>query len=74
MKFELMKEVTNSAVLGAAYQAKHALHRNELTFEQITNSIPEPTLLCTPYNDADSVNTFSFINIIILMFIIVFFF
>lgn len=48
-------EVANSAVLGAAYQAKHALHRNELTFEQITSNIPEPTLLCTPYNDADSI-------------------
>uniref|UniRef100_A0A0C9REN4 Xylulose kinase n=1 Tax=Fopius arisanus TaxID=64838 RepID=A0A0C9REN4_9HYME len=52
-------EMANSAVLGGAYQAKHALHRHESSFEQITSSIPEPTLLCRPYSDAESVRNYS---------------
>ncbi|XP_015120128.1 xylulose kinase [Diachasma alloeum] len=48
-------EMKNSAVLGGAYQAKHALQGRESSFERITSSIPEPTLLCRPYSDAESI-------------------
>ncbi|XP_053980420.1 xylulose kinase isoform X1 [Hylaeus volcanicus] len=48
-------EIANSAMLGAAYQAKHALLRNESSFDEITRCLPEPTLVCRPYDDADSI-------------------
>ncbi|CAG5106525.1 Similar to XYLB: Xylulose kinase (Homo sapiens) [Cotesia congregata] len=48
-------EVANSAVLGAAYLAKYALHRDKNNFQEITKYIPEPQLLCTPYSDAESI-------------------
>ncbi|KAG8036989.1 hypothetical protein G9C98_004311 [Cotesia typhae] len=48
-------EVANSAVLGAAYLAKYALHRDKNNFQEITKYIPEPKLLCTPYSDAESI-------------------
>ncbi|KOC59536.1 Xylulose kinase, partial [Habropoda laboriosa] len=50
-----ISEVANSAMMGAAYQAKHALLRNESSFDEITRCLPEPTLVCRPYDDAESI-------------------
>lgn len=47
----------NSAVMGAAYQAKHGLYRDKQSFEQITKCLPEPKLVCQPYNDAEFVSS-----------------
>jgi len=46
-------EVTNSAVLGAAYRAKHGLLRDKLSFQQMTDSLPAPSLASRPYSDSD---------------------
>lgn len=43
-------------MIGAAYQAKYALLRNECNFDEITRCLPEPTLICRPYDDAESVS------------------
>ncbi|XP_043674202.1 xylulose kinase isoform X1 [Vespula pensylvanica] len=51
----ISKDITNSAMMGAAYQAKHGLLRNESNFEEITASLPEPTVVCRPYDDAESI-------------------
>ncbi|XP_043286890.1 xylulose kinase isoform X2 [Venturia canescens] len=48
-------EIVNSAMLGAAYQAKHALLRDKCSFEEITRCLPEPKLVCQPYDDAESI-------------------
>ena len=50
-----ISEVANSAMMGAAYQAKHGLLRNESNFDEITRCLPEPTLVCRPYNDAETI-------------------
>ncbi|KAK2575698.1 hypothetical protein KPH14_012088 [Odynerus spinipes] len=50
-----ISEIINSAMMGAAYQAKHGLLRNEFSFEEITACLPEPTLVCRPYDDAESI-------------------
>lgn len=42
-------------MMGAAYQAKHGLLRNEFSFEEITACLPEPILVCQPYDDAESI-------------------
>lgn len=42
-------------MLGGAYQAKHGLLRGNKTFQEITESLPEPKLICEPYQDAESV-------------------
>lgn len=57
----MFKEAANSAMLGAAYQAKHGLLRSEgankaETFLDITKCLPPPTLACTPYSDAAEVS------------------
>ncbi|XP_046682391.1 uncharacterized protein LOC124368908 [Homalodisca vitripennis] len=46
-------ESANSAVLGAAYQAKHGLLHG--TGSNITKCLPQPALACSPYTDADQV-------------------
>lgn len=46
----------NSGTLGAAYQAKHGLLRDKLSFDEITKDLPEPVLVCKPYDDAESVS------------------
>lgn len=57
--------MANSAMMGAAYQAKHALFKNECDFNEITRCLPEPKLVCRPYDDADSVsNTRQYIFIL----------
>ena len=43
-------------MMGAAYQAKYALFRNERNFDEITRCLPEPTLVCRPYDDAETVS------------------
>ncbi|XP_008557575.1 xylulose kinase [Microplitis demolitor] len=48
-------EIANSAVLGAAYLAKYALHKDKNNFKEITKYIPEPKLVCSPYSDAESI-------------------
>lgn len=50
-----VSEIANSAMMGAAYQAKHALLRKESNFEEVTQCLPEPTLVCRPYDDAESI-------------------
>ena len=42
-------------MMGAAYQAKHGLLRNECNFDEITRCLPEPKLVCHPYDDAESI-------------------
>ncbi|XP_012268457.2 xylulose kinase isoform X2 [Athalia rosae] len=44
--------IANSAMLGGAYQAKHGFLQGKKTFQEITNCLPEPKLLCEPYKDA----------------------
>ena len=51
--------MANSAMMGGAYRAKHALFKDKLTFDDILNTLAEPKLVCQPYDDADSVS-FSF--------------
>ncbi|XP_033226806.1 xylulose kinase [Belonocnema kinseyi] len=50
-----ISELTNSAMMGAAYRAKFALLKNESTYEDILKSLPEPTIVCEPYDDADTI-------------------
>ncbi|GJQ81579.1 hypothetical protein Trydic_g9954 [Trypoxylus dichotomus] len=50
-------DAANSAVLGAAYQAKHALLRDSQTITSIRLLLPEPKLLCQPYKDAAEIYT-----------------
>lgn len=42
--------------MGSAYRAKYALLKNEYSFEEIMKNLPEPTLICEPYHDADTVS------------------
>lgn len=52
-------EAANSAVLGAAYQAKHGLLKasgsGDGVFSAITSCLPPPMLACKPYSDATQV-------------------
>ncbi|EZA55801.1 hypothetical protein DMN91_011506 [Ooceraea biroi] len=48
-------EAANSAMMGAAYQAKHGLLRATCSFDEITRCLPELTLMCQPYDDAESI-------------------
>ncbi|KAF5273037.1 hypothetical protein FQR65_LT04779 [Abscondita terminalis] len=45
-------DITNSAAVGSAYQAKIGLHEPENAFKEIMSSLPAPELACTPYPDA----------------------
>lgn len=49
-------------MMGAAYQAKHGLLRNKCNFDEIVKCLPELTLVCQPYDDAESVSTTEEIN------------
>lgn len=42
-------------MLGAAYQAKHGLLKDTANFFDLTSTIPEPKLICEPYNDATEI-------------------
>lgn len=48
----VLQEIANTAMLGAAYQAKHGLADSQTKFSDLTASLPEPTLVCSPYKDA----------------------
>ncbi|XP_060526324.1 xylulose kinase [Cylas formicarius] len=48
-----VQKVAESAMLGAAYQAKHGLTGEN--WERITASLPEPVKVCDPYPDADEI-------------------
>lgn len=53
-------------MMGAAYQAKHGLLQNN--FDEITRCLPEFTLVCQPYDDAESVSkTIFLISFIIII-------
>lgn len=49
------QEIANSAVLGAAYQAKHGLSGGETDFSVLTDTVPPPALVCNPFKDASQV-------------------
>lgn len=46
-------------MMGAAYQAKHGLLHNNCSFDEIIRCLPEPTPVCKPYDDAESVSKIS---------------
>ncbi|XP_011141834.1 xylulose kinase isoform X2 [Harpegnathos saltator] len=48
-------EAANSAMMGAAYRAKHGLFRESCSFDEIIRCLPELTLVCQPYDDAESI-------------------
>ncbi|XP_029159809.1 xylulose kinase isoform X2 [Nylanderia fulva] len=50
-----VSEAANSAMMGAAYQAKHGLLRNNCSFDIITHCLPEFIPVCEPYDDAESI-------------------
>ncbi|XP_017774210.1 PREDICTED: xylulose kinase [Nicrophorus vespilloides] len=50
-----VQETADSAMLGAAYQAKYALHKSESTYKEITSCLPEPQLICEPFTDAEDI-------------------
>lgn len=47
-------EIVNTAMLGAAYQAKYGL-QPDIKFSELTASLQAPTLVCTPYKDASQI-------------------
>ncbi|XP_018321310.1 xylulose kinase [Agrilus planipennis] len=49
-----LQEAANSAMLGAAYQAKHGLS-DENDYEKITSVLTPPQLVCEPYPDAPEI-------------------
>ncbi|XP_066583123.1 xylulose kinase isoform X2 [Prorops nasuta] len=50
-----VSEIANSAMMGAAYQARFSLMREHSNFEEEMNKLSEPKLACKPYSDADSI-------------------
>lgn len=44
--------MAHSAVLGAAYQAKHGYLGSNGNYSQLTKSLKPPYLACEPYKDA----------------------
>ena len=42
-------------MLGAAYQAKHAVNKETLKFSEVTSTLPQPDLLCAPYKDNEDI-------------------
>ncbi|CAG9766878.1 unnamed protein product [Ceutorhynchus assimilis] len=49
-----VQEAANSAMLGAAYQAKHGL-LPEVSYSEIISVLPEPQKVCDPYSDAEEI-------------------
>ncbi|CAH0553307.1 unnamed protein product [Brassicogethes aeneus] len=47
-----VQEASDSAMLGAAYQAKHGLLQDSSTFTEITACLPPSELACAPFSDA----------------------
>ncbi|CAG9856227.1 unnamed protein product [Phyllotreta striolata] len=52
-----VQDAANSAMLGAAFQAKHGLMHDTKTYLDITATIPEPHLACEPYADVADIYT-----------------
>nr|CAD7434366.1 unnamed protein product [Timema monikensis] len=50
-----VQEAANSAMLGSAYQAKHALVAEHTSFSEMTSCLSPPVLACQPYKDASQV-------------------
>ncbi|XP_047105155.1 xylulose kinase-like isoform X2 [Schistocerca piceifrons] len=49
-------DIVNSAVLGAAYQAKHAIvHASGSSFKEMVSHLGHPHLVCQPHRDAASI-------------------
>lgn len=48
-------EIANTAMLGAAYQAKHGLADSKTKFSDLTATLPPPTLVCSPFKDAPQI-------------------
>lgn len=48
----LFQETPDSAVLGAAYQAKHGFLGEAGDYNKLTSSLHPPHLVCEPYKDA----------------------
>ncbi|EEZ98930.1 xylulose kinase [Tribolium castaneum] len=46
---------SKSAMLGAAYQAKHGLLGSQSNYFEITSCLPPPRLICQPYSDASEI-------------------
>lgn len=54
----LFQETVNSAVLGAAYQAKYGLERNKdsnVSFQSVVSTVAPSKLACLPHKDAHEV-------------------
>ncbi|KAJ3650324.1 hypothetical protein Zmor_022019 [Zophobas morio] len=47
-----LQEESKSAMLGAAYQAKHGLLGKHSNYVEVTSCLPPPRLICEPYADA----------------------
>ncbi|KAJ8970915.1 hypothetical protein NQ314_000965 [Rhamnusium bicolor] len=47
-----VQEAANSAMLGAAYNAKLGLLSKTTSHSEVTSCLPEPELACEPYSDA----------------------
>lgn len=50
-----ISEIANSAMLGAAYLAKYVLLKDQSNFDEVTNCLTEPKLICKPYDDAEAI-------------------
>lgn len=50
--------MANSAMLGGAYRAKHALVKKERSYDEVLECLPEPNLICQPYDDAECVSIY----------------
>lgn len=50
-----VQDAANSAMLGAAFQAKHGLLHDSKTYMEITSTVPEPHLICKPFADAEEI-------------------
>ena len=64
--------MANSAMMGAAYRAKHGLYKNKSKFYDIVSSLPEPQQACRPYDDAENVNIINFLILFSLFIILCF--
>lgn len=53
-KVYIQKEC-DSAMLGAAYQAKYGHHNGGLSYEDLRRKLPEPELVCEPAQDASDI-------------------
>lgn len=50
-----VQEEANSAVMGAAYQAKFGLRGKDQSYTSMTAHLPAPKLTCVPYKDVNQI-------------------